>query len=143
VIGVACVTVIIAYKIGRYTEKESQPTERLPSAINTKQALSACAEGETITITGKMGIGTGGITDWLTVPGEAPPLTTTPLFQLTFPDGTIVTCAFSETDRAVYETWLGRNRPGRVLVVRGTYWRSTRELGDVVTDCTVLPNGFR
>lgn len=126
--------------------KESQPNlptippRKAASGISTIADLRASALGEQITITGKIGIGMGGIRDMIRFPDEPVPPTIDPLFYITLRDGTDVVCAFEEMSREVYIAWLKKNPPGTAVSVSGIYWKGTPL---ALTHCTVLPDGFR
>lgn len=108
--------------------------------MRSMRELRGCADGEEVVISGKVGIGTGGITDWLDIGDRPKAATTTPLFNVTFLDGGFVMCGFDDTPRADYAAWLEKNPPGTVVTVRGTHWGGHPV---IISNCKVLPGGFK
>lgn len=113
-----------------------------PTGLRSDRELRARAFGERVTVTGRIGIGGHGTTEFTDLaPNREKSPDTTPTFDVTLSDGTRVTCAFDATPRGIYEEWLKRNPPGTVHTIEGRNMGYSYG-GYLLVNCRVLPNRF-
>lgn len=143
---------IVAFQLGMASQRgvespaeSSSHNGKTPSAggslavIESGRELRRCADGEEVTVRGKVGIVLT-TEEWLIGKAVPPPATITPFTELTLADGARLRCSFGDVTQDKLDAWRKKNPPGTIVTVRGAF-----QGGDfpIVGPVELLPDGFR